>query len=172
MMDLKLYNDYEILYLIKEGNEVALAFIFKKYEPYIWKIASAYHRYNDKREDLVQEGRIILFNCIKAFNEDLGISFFSFFTLCIKRDFLKRVSNDYYKINIYLKEDIIGTMDYSKNIVYTSEALLEDLEEKEMYQFVILDGMSLRLYAEKKHLDYPKVYYKYGMLIKKLKKLL
>jgi hypothetical protein len=63
-------------------------------------------------------------------------------------------------------------MDYSKNIVYTSEALLEDLEEKEMYQFVILDGMSLRLYAEKKHLDYPKVYYKYVMLIKKLKKLL
>ena len=55
MMDLKLYNDYEILYLIKEGNEVALSFIFKKYEPYIWKIASAYHRYNDKREDLVPE---------------------------------------------------------------------------------------------------------------------
>ena len=171
-MDFKLYNDYEILYLIKEGNEVALSFLFKKYEPYIWKTTMAYHSYNDKREDLVQEGRIILYNCIKAYNEDLKISFFSFFTLCMKRDFTKKVAGEYYQRNLSFNEDIIGTRDYSKSIVYTSEALLEEEEDKEMYKFVILDGMSLKLYAEKKHLDYPKVYYKYGMLIKKLKEIL
>ena len=171
-MIFKNYNDYEILYLIKEGNEVAFSFMFKKYEPYIWKIAKNYYSYNEKIEDLVQEGRIVLNTCIQAYNEDLGISFFSFFTLCMKREFNRQIGGDYYKNYISLEEEFTSTIDYSRSVIFTSESLLTLEEEKEMYKFIILDGMSLKLYAEKKHLPYGKVYYKYALLIEKIKKIL
>lgn len=166
-------NDYEILYYIREGNEEALKYLFKKYDAYIWKAALSYCKYNGKVEDLVQEGKIILYNCIRVYRPTIGCFFFSFFEICIKREFLKLSSHDYFKNNIiYLNEIIDSTFDYGKNIVYLSDELINEEAEKEMYRFLIMEGFSLKLYAEKKHLSYHKVYVMYARLVEKLKRLL
>lgn len=37
------YNDYELVYLVREQNEEALHIIIEKYSPLIGKIASSYY---------------------------------------------------------------------------------------------------------------------------------
>ena len=58
------YNDYELLYLIREGSEFALNYLFKKYDVLIYKIATSFYPKGDKFEDLLQEGRMVLYNSI------------------------------------------------------------------------------------------------------------
>lgn len=170
-MDYKLINDYELIYLIKEGNETAYLLLFKKYELYLWKIAKDFIGYNEKMEDLVQEGRILMNTCIYAYKSDLGISFFSFVTLCLRREYAKQMAKNYFDEYLTFNESIHGGgYDHSLDIVYKSDAFLDNEEDKEMYQFVILDGLSLKLYARKKHLSYHKVYYQYALLVEKMKK--
>ena len=64
MLDFKNYNDYELIYYIKDGNEAALDFMIKKYEPLIKKLTTSFIRFSDKRDDLIQEGFLILMKCI------------------------------------------------------------------------------------------------------------
>ena len=37
------YNDYELVYLVREQNEAALDILIQKYSPLIGKIASSYY---------------------------------------------------------------------------------------------------------------------------------
>ena len=171
-MEFKRINDYEILYLINEGNELALNFMFDKYEPLIKKLARGFYKSIEMTEDLIQEGRIILLSCIKGYSSYFNISFVYYFTICLKRGLREKSRSSYYEEFLYFEEDEVATMDYSKSILARSEALLDTKEEKELYHFVVLDGMSLSLYARKKHLSYGKVHYQYTLLIEKLKKLL
>lgn len=172
-MDYSKFNDYEILYLIKEGNECALALMFQKYETYITKIANSVCIYNWNVDDLIQEGRIVLYTCIWQYNADYKLSFFSFLTICLKRCFIKSMhKDDYYQRSYSFREELEATNDYSKGMVYLSEKLLEDSEDMELYRFVILDGFSLTLYAKKKAIPYGTAYRKYLSLIEKLKNII
>ena len=64
-MNYKDYNDYEVLYMIREDSDI-IDLIIQKYEPLIKKIAfsffSSYKYMNIDYDDLVQEGRIALYN--------------------------------------------------------------------------------------------------------------
>ena len=89
------YNDYELIYLIKEGNESALNFFFEKYEKYIIKVVESYIHYDEGlKEDYIQEGRIILYECIYRYDEDSNVSFFSYFTIILKRKLLKLIQSE------------------------------------------------------------------------------
>ena len=70
MLDFKNYNDYELIYYIKDGNEAALDFMIKKYEPLIKKLTTSFIRFSDKRDDLIQEGYLILMECIDKYNDN------------------------------------------------------------------------------------------------------
>lgn len=82
------YNDYELIYLIKEENEEAILIMMDKYEPLIRSIASYYainyKRYKVEYDDLVQEGRIGLLQAIKNFDDKKEVLFYTFALLCIK----------------------------------------------------------------------------------------
>ena len=54
------YNDYELLYLISEGSELALDLLYKKYYIYINKVVGKINVPKYTKEDLVQEGIKIL----------------------------------------------------------------------------------------------------------------
>lgn len=87
-MDYDDYNDYELVYLVREESEEAIDIIMDKYEPIIRNMASYYYD-NFKfikldLEDLIQEGRIGLLYAIRHFSETRNALFYSFAILCIK----------------------------------------------------------------------------------------
>ena len=46
------YNDYELVYLVREQNEAALDILIQKYSPLIGKIASSYYGVGFDYEDV------------------------------------------------------------------------------------------------------------------------
>ena len=100
------YNDYELLYLIKDGNEKAFNYFFQKYDCLIIKIAIDLYPQGDKQDDLVQEGRMILYDCIKNYDSSYGTPFFSFF-IQYYNDTDKIVFNEDEQLNLFSPEDLI-----------------------------------------------------------------
>lgn len=88
-MDYKNYNDYELLYMISEGNEDANDILYKKYKPVIELKARKYYNYSLNKgleyNDLVQEGMIGLSEAIKDFRDIKDVKFSTFASLCIER---------------------------------------------------------------------------------------
>ena len=73
------YNDYELLYLIQDGEEKALHVLLKKYDTLIYTVVREMYPYGDKAYDLMQEGRMTLYNCIYKYSKAKEISFYSYF---------------------------------------------------------------------------------------------
>jgi len=89
-MEYQNFNDYEILYLISENNELAYECMYSKYNPYIKKRAFLlYKKYKNvgiEYDDLIQEGMFGLSEALKKYNVNEGNLFFTLATLCIKRE--------------------------------------------------------------------------------------
>lgn len=99
-MNYKKYNDYELVYKVKECDEVSHGILLKKYLPIIKKIASDAYKgfgcYGYDYDDFLQEGYIGFQNAVINFNETKNILFYSFVVLCIKRhmlSFCRNISN-------------------------------------------------------------------------------
>ena len=167
-MKFSIYNDYEILYLIEEGNELAFNLMFKKYEKYIWKMVFMYYPYNHKTEDLVQEGRLLLYKCIKTYNPILKVSFFSYFTICLKRYIFKEIKKPYYENEIELNDNIFDIED-GKN-KFERLSLLLNQKEKDIYNWVFVFDKSILSYANKNSKSFYKANIEYSELLAKIKK--
>jgi len=89
-MEYQNFNDYEILYLISENNELAYECMYSKCNPYIKKRAFLlYKKYKNvgiEYDDLIQEGMFGLSEALKKYNVNEGNLFFTLATLCIKRE--------------------------------------------------------------------------------------
>ena len=81
-------NDYELIYLVQEGSEIALDLLYHKYYIYINKMVGKYNIPKYKKEDLVQEGLDALFVSIKNFNPNkYDKTFFNYFKLVLLYNF-------------------------------------------------------------------------------------
>ncbi len=158
-------NDYELIYLIKEGNEIALGLMFDKYERYIWSIVLNFYIYNLKAEDLVQQGRLCLYRSIFMYNASLKVSFFRFFTICLKRTLLRELQNNYYKVPLLLKDN---TTQYGNNKLPGLSKLLTK-EELDLYEHCFVLNYSVREYAKKKNISFYKMKMIYDGLLQKVK---
>ena len=89
------YNDYELVYLVKEDNSDANEILFNKYTPIIMNYSTQYYKYvkNTGLEinDLVQEGMLGLNNAINSFTEDKNVLFYTYAVTCIKRSIITAV---------------------------------------------------------------------------------
>lgn len=133
------YNDFELMYLVSESSEDALNIIFLKYEPLIKKVVSYYinvlNNIKLDYEELVQEGRIGLFNAIKGYKVEKDFLFYTFALLCIKRQVINTIETSKTKKNISLatslsldKEEYINNIkgDYMEPLVIFEEKVLEE----------------------------------------------
>ncbi|KAF1295145.1 hypothetical protein BAU15_05170 [Enterococcus sp. JM4C] len=68
----------------KKGNEDALAALFLQYRPIIYKLQKKYYVRDFDSEDWVQEGRIVCYQVVNAFNVDNGATFGSFFKIAME----------------------------------------------------------------------------------------
>ena len=136
-------NDYELIYMVRENDEVSQDLLYEKYLPIIKNLASEfYQKYNSYGydfDDFFQEALIAFQKSIINFNEEKETLFYTFTVLCIRRALLsfcrnisnktKNVSNNNYVSieeydNIFLdqKADIEMISNY-----YEIEKILKEL---------------------------------------------
>ena len=98
------YNDYELVYMIKE-NEEALEYLLKKYEPLFKKLAFSFaFKYKNRGldvEDIIQHCRIILCRTIDMYNPNNDVLFYSYLVVCLKRGIINFVNRNMYKHTQY-----------------------------------------------------------------------
>lgn len=151
-MEYKDLNDSEMLYLIRENEEEAYNYVYKKYEPLINKFAinimKKYKTLGIEYDDLFQEGMYGLSLAIKNFDSKNDVLFFTLAFLCIKREMYKLViksnSNRNYVLNFSvsldepkskesdfsLKDSIYKERDFTEFIINESEIKKQILDLK------------------------------------------
>ena len=85
-------NDYELLYMIREEDEVAKDMFYEKYRPMVEMKAKKYFSQIQNKDyelnDLIQEGMIGLSNAIRDFNQDEETKFATFASVCVERNII------------------------------------------------------------------------------------
>ena len=125
-MEYKRLNDYELMYMIRENDDVSLDIMLKKYSPVIKKIAVKYYDFAKKRgselEDLIQEGMIALNRGIVSYNENSGVLFYTYACLCIERHIITYCRNiDSYRhasLNYSISDDVLSSVKDENVISY------------------------------------------------------
>ena len=91
------YNDYELVYMVRENNNDYYDILYQKYLPIIKRLASDFYMksvdYGCEYEDFLQEANIAFYTAIKHFNENRNVLFYTFVTICIKRRLISYVKN-------------------------------------------------------------------------------
>lgn len=167
------YNDFELLYLVKEGSEQALNILYLKYSIYIKKLAKRYFPYGDKRNDLVQEGLMLLHKGIQAFRPEGPVPFYAYFSIILNRRFACLIQRDrYYRSTCFLS-DAAELPD--KAVAWRqsrAEYFLTDELDILLFQEHILEGLSLSAFARKHGIGYGKAYYRRKTMLEEIKKVL
>ncbi len=88
------YNDYELLDLILENDEIAYSIMLKKYKNVIFSKSLEYYKYlkgynytGFVLNDFLEEGLVTLDHAIKSFDSNKGVIFYSFFLACLISSF-------------------------------------------------------------------------------------
>lgn len=170
------YNDYELIYLINEGSLGAFKTLFKKYDHLILATISESYPYGDKLYDLAQEGRMILYNCVKRYKPEMGVTFYSYFYICFKRKLGKELEKEYYKGFIPFNENLYSNLEsdlnneiivtYIKNYYRDDEIALMIIEEH------LLGNESIQKLAIRYGINYYELYRKKASIIRSMKKVL
>lgn len=110
-MDYKKYNDYELIYMVKEENDFSLNILYQKYSPVIFNIANGIYKqfcqYGYDLEDFVQEAYIAFQNALVSFDESRNILFYTFVVVCIKRrllSFCRKITRGIKNVSFYSNE--------------------------------------------------------------------
>lgn len=92
MLDLTNKTDEELVELYKNGEKQACEVILDRYKPLVSKLSTGLFLIGGGKEDLLQEGMIGLFRAVTDFDPSSGV-FFSFASLCIKRQMIRAIEN-------------------------------------------------------------------------------
>lgn len=173
----RFYNDYELIYLVKDGDENALNVLFYKYERIAAKIIKSYIFDNIYFEDLVQEGRIVLYNCIYKYDESSTLSFYSFFIISFKRRLARLIVEQTYGKSIHVNEIYLsqlsdGYTKKNKSYLVSGDAYFTDDIYIELFNECLIRNVKLSVFAREHNMDYNKVHYMYNKMIAELKKIL
>lgn len=93
-MNYKEYNDYELLYMIREKDESSVDVLYEKYLPVIKGLASEFYQkckyinYNIEYEDYFQEAAIAFQDAIINYDDNKGSMFYTFVVMCMRRRLL------------------------------------------------------------------------------------
>ena len=112
------YNDNELIYMIKEDEEV-LSIMVEKYEPLFRKMTSSFLKCNPNKgldyDDLMQQCRIILCSAVDRYNVNNETIFYTFLLACLKRGLYNYIRKD------VKKPEIVSYMDEKYESYYNNE---------------------------------------------------
>ena len=96
-MDYKKYNDYELVYHVRESDDDSKDVLFQKYEPILHKLAHEFYlkfsEYGYDYDDFYQEALISFYRSLSSYNEEKHSLFYSFVVLCVKRGLMSFCRN-------------------------------------------------------------------------------
>ena len=78
-------TDEQLIRDLRGGDKEIIDYIMEKYKNLVRKEANAMYLLGGENEDLIQEGMIGLFKAVQDYEPDQKASFFSFASLCIRR---------------------------------------------------------------------------------------
>ena len=179
------YNDYELIYLYRNGSEAALNVLISKYYILVEKIVKElYYCYNlfskEQISDLIQEGIMVVYRCLNTFKESSNVAFYNYALVAIRRRIFNLINKDtYYYKYIKLDDTMISLLDSSisnaynkKSHIYSGEKLFKSEIEILIYEECILGDTKYSEFATYYKYDYSLVIKIKNRLIKKLKYLL
>lgn len=109
-MQYKEYNDYELLYMVKENDETAYNLLYEKYKPLVIsfarKYANAYANYGIDINDFILEGYIGLDNSINKYKDYDEYKFQGLVRTCINRQMQNLVREAKLKRNQILNNSL------------------------------------------------------------------
>ena len=175
-MKFRNYNDFEIILLIKQGNEEAFEFMVNKYKFLIAKNIKKFNliKYYD---DIFQEALMLLYKSIIKFDEKYNKTFTRFFESNLNNRLitLKDKDNKYGK---FLSEKLVSLYagsdkDYRDEYISESEIkyalnTLSDMEKK-VFQAKIIEKRSVRETAQYLNYHEKKIYNALDRIKNKLK---
>lgn len=122
-------NDYELLYLIEEGNDSAKEIMIEKYQNLIRSKIYRFNIHKDQMEDFFQEGCLVLLEAIHKYDSGFGKSFTRFFELLLVRKFLTILKKHNKPLSI-LSEEIVNSFQIEEEeAVYITKSHV-DMAEK------------------------------------------
>lgn len=140
-MNYKSYNDYELIYMVKEEDDFSRTVLYKKYFPVICSIAneiySSFNQYGYDYEDFVQEAYIAFHDALSSYDESRNILFYTFVIVCVRRrllSFCRKITRGIKNISFYSNEiDESSIVDNKGNI----ELLFNDIEIQKIFSDII-----------------------------------
>lgn len=171
------YNDFEIVNLIRKGDDEAFAFMVDKYK---FLIAKKIRNFNlvESYEDIYQEALMILHKSVLKFDEHFNKSFTRYFEMNLTNKLisLKKKHNNYGK---FLAQKLATLCDYSiydaSHPYYTSCEVEEALSylsdfEKVVFNAKIINRKTVRETAQKLKCSEKKIYNALDRIKNKIKK--
>ena len=151
------YNDYELLYLINdEGSEQAFEILFEKYSILIRMIVNEYMHDTDKRNDMYQEGLLILNKCIHNFNDKMDACFYTYLRIALKRRFIALKRDKYFQEDLFILKELPIIEKQHINISYYEKIVKAKNDELGVLYFedCICMGNKLSSFARNNNLSY------------------
>lgn len=153
-------TDEQLILKLRGGDREIIDYIMEKYKNLVRKEANAMYLLGGETDDLIQEGMIGLFKAVQDYEPDQKASFFSFASLCIRRQIYSAAKaskrkkhsplNSY--ISLYEKneekealietmeaagesnpEDLLVSREYTELLESRLEECLSDLENRVLY---------------------------------------
>jgi len=170
------YNDFEIINLVKQGDDEAFELMVNKYKFLIAKKIKQFNLVYDY-DDCFQESLILLHKSVVKYDETYGKTFTRFFELNLTNFLIsyKKKKNNYFtfiyeKLPIYNHNSIEEPRrhDFLDQEVYE---VLDNLSsfEKEVFQRKIVEKRTVRQAAEIMSSDEKRIYNALGRIKNKIK---
>ena len=128
------FNDSELVYLVKENEEV-LSLMIHKYEPLFKKLAFSFvqnHKYKGLDvDDLIQQCRITMCYALDRYDNSNETKFYSYLIVCLNRAIRNYARSYLKKPDVYTVDD-----DYSLENVSLNDYLLDGMLENDILNYI------------------------------------
>lgn len=108
-MEYKHFNDYELIYQVREKDEVAYGTLIEKYSHLVDLLAKKYLKSNKgiglEYDDLYQEGMVGIINALENYDSNETL-FYTLAVLCAKREMEKIIKTSKRKKQMILNDSI------------------------------------------------------------------
>lgn len=111
----------KLILTAKQGDEQALEELYHQYRPLVYALRKKYYLRDLDEQDWLQEGFIVFYDCLCAFESSHGASLGSFF----KRAFENRVRSLIRREFAYKRQSNIGAVSFEQTITDGFEDLCE-----------------------------------------------
>lgn len=133
-------NDYELIYMVREGNLDSFNILKDKYLPIIKSIAKSYYirvmNCGVDFDDLLQEGFIGLYYSYLSFNDNYNYLFFTYANKCIRNHLNNYCRNLLTKKNSVLSNALLIDDEYPTSYSYfDNDYYFDFIEIKNSFNF-------------------------------------